>query len=46
MLLFSNTKQFEGVVQQVLLREAHQLGPCLGSHAVNATQSASVMGWA
>ena len=46
MLLFDNTKQFEGVVQQVLLSEAHQLGPCLRADAVYATQSASVMGWA
>jgi len=46
MLLFDNTKQFERVVQQVLLSEAHHLGPCLCPDAVDAAQSASVMGWA
>jgi hypothetical protein len=46
MLLFNNTKQFKGVVQQVLLCEAHQLGPRLGANTVYAAQGASMVRWA
>jgi len=45
MLLFDNTKQFEGVVQQVLLSEAPVSRETLRAKAVDAVR-ASVMGWA
>ena len=45
MLLFDNTKQFEGVVQQVLLSEAPVLGETLRAKPVEA-RSAPVVLWA
>ena len=45
MLLFDNTKQFEGVVQQVLLSEAPVSREALRAKAVEAC-SAPVVLWA
>ena len=44
MLLFDNTKQFEGVVQQVLLSEAPVSREALRAKAVDAVR-ASMMLW-